>query len=471
MWQIGIPYDLVEPVMCKSFGVNLDGAAQEWLMNITPGSKSRLSDLINAFYQQFASNRQLEKQTSDLYRLAQGPTESVRDYFNRFNCEKISIKNCDVRTAIEPFKRGLIPNSELYREITKYPCATFEEVRSRATAQMRIEDDEITRSAAQRSKGGSSDMRSYTPRNNSWRHQPYNRQNQVQNVNQYDYTNNVYNNERVYHPDIPEYGFNVDVGGVVNALQNVGGAVRWPRKSDRPYSMKDISKWFDFHHDNNHKIEECISLKKEVAFLLKRGYICGLTSSAAKKINKGESGAVNEGKTEDEIALDKSLAAMTITFDDKDAVDAQQKHHDVLVLSLPIGNALIKRILIDNGSSENVLFLEALQEMGFEEKSIVRRSTVLVGFSGESLRTVGEISLPTYAEGVNIMTKFNVVDCPSAYNVILGRPWIHKMKVVPSMYHQSLKFPTKWGVMEIKGQQRDAKKCYKTALKPSKSSI
>ncbi|XP_056692097.1 uncharacterized protein [Spinacia oleracea] len=479
MWQIGIPYDLVEPVMCKSFGGTLDGAALEWLMNITPGSIYCLSDLINAFYH---------------------------------------IKNFDVKTAIEAFKRGLITNSELYREITKCPCATFEEVRSRATAQMRIEDDEITRLAAQRSTGGSSDRRSYTPRNNSWRHQPYNRKNQVQNVNQYDDTNNVYRNERVDHPEISEYGFNVDIGGVVNALQNVGGTVRWPRKSDRPDSMKDMSKWCDFHRDNGHKTEECISLKKEVGFLLKRGHlkellsdkgketynkektiqpdptassdrptpptfnkvvnvisggsdICGLTSSAAKTINRGESGAVKEGQTEDEIALDKSLAAMSITFGDSDSVDAQQEHHDGLVISLPIGNALIKRILIDNGSSANVLFLEALQEMGLEEKNIVRRSTVLVGFSGESLRTVGEISLPKYAEGVNIMTKFNVIDCPSAYNVILGRPWIHKMKSVPSTYHQSIKFPTKWGVMEIKGQQRDAKKCYETALNPSKSSI
>ncbi|XP_056695120.1 uncharacterized protein [Spinacia oleracea] len=473
MWQIGIPYDLVEPVMCKSFGGTLDGAALEWLMNVAPGSISCLSDLINAFYQQ---------------------------------------------TAIEAFKRGLIPNSELYREITKYPYATFEEVRSRATAQMRIEDDEVIRTASQRSTGGSSDRRSYTPRSSSWRHQPYNRQNQVQNVNQYDDTNNVYRNERVVYPPISEYGFNVDIGGVVNALQNVGGTVRWPNKSDRPDSMKDMSRWYDFHRDNGHTTEECISLKKEVAYLLKRGHlkdllsdkgketynkdnnaqpspapsgnrsappmfekvvnvisggsdICGLTSSAAKKINRGESGAVKEGQTEDEVALDKSLAAMKITFDDSDSTDTQQEHHDGLVISLPIGNALIKRILIDNGSSANVLFLEALQEMGLQEKSIIRRSTVLVGFSGESLRTVGEISLPTYAEGVSVMTKFNVVDCPSAYNVILGRPWIHKMKAVPSTYHQSIKFPTKWGVMEIKGQQRDAKKCYETALKPSKSSI
>ncbi|XP_056694875.1 uncharacterized protein [Spinacia oleracea] len=407
MWQIGIPYDLVEPVMCKSFGGTLDGAALEWLTNVPPGSISCLSELINAFYQQFASSRQLEKQTSDLY-----------------------------RTAIEAFKRGLIPNSELYREITKYPCATFEEVRSRATAQMRIEDDEVIRTASQRSTGGNSDRRS---------------------------------NERVEHPNISDYGFNVDIGGVVNALQNVGGTVRWPRKSDRPDSMKNMSKWCDFHRDNGHTTEECISLKKEVAYLLKRGHlkellsdkgketfskeqntlpgptisserpdpppfnkvvnvisggsdICGLTSSAAKKINRGEPETVEEGQTEEEVTLHKSLTAMAITFDDSDSVDTQREHHDGLVISLPIGNALIKRILVDNGSSANVLFLEALQEMGLEEKNIVRRSTVLVGFSGEALRTVGEILLPTYAEGVNMMTKFNVVDCPSAYNVILGRP-------------------------------------------------
>ncbi|XP_056686045.1 uncharacterized protein [Spinacia oleracea] len=387
MWKIGIPYHLVEHVMCKSFGGTLDGAALEWLMNITPESISYLVDLINAFYQLFASSRQLEKETGDLYR----------------------IKNFDVKTSIEAFKSGLIPNSELYREITKYPCATFEEVRSRATAQMQIEDDEITRTTAPRSIGDSSDRRSYTPRNNSWRDQPYNHQNQVQNVNKYNDTNNVYMNEWADHPDISEYGFNVDIRGVVNALQNVGGTLRWPRKSDIPDSMKDMSKWCEFHRNNGHKTEECISLKKE-----------RLTSSAAKKISRGESGAVKEGQTEDEIALEKSLAAMSITFDDSDSVDAQQEHHDGLVISLPIGNALIKRILIDNGSSANVLFLEALQEMGLEEKNIVRRSPVLVGFSGESMRTVGEISLPTYAEGVNIMTKVNVVDCPSAYNVILG---------------------------------------------------
>ncbi|XP_056685603.1 uncharacterized protein [Spinacia oleracea] len=421
MRQIDIPWDLVEPVMCKSFGGTLDGAGLEWLMDITPGSISCLADLTNAFYQQFASSRQLEKQTSDIYQLFQSPTESVRDYFSRFNCEKISIKNCDVKTTIEAFKRGLVPNSKLYREITKYPCATFEEVRSRAIAQMRLEDDEATRTTAPRPTGAAA-IDDHTPRGTT--------------AGDINYTIAKTRNEWADHPDISEYSFNVDIGGVVNTLQNIGETVRWPRKSGIPDSMKDMSQWCEFHSDNGHKIEECISLKKEVAYLLKRGHlqellsdkgketynrakttqpnptsssdrpappkfnkvvnviyggsdIYGLTSPAAKNIIIGESGAIKEGHTENEITLDKSLAAMSITFDDSDSVDAHPEHHDGLVISLPIGNALIKRILIDNISSKNVFFLEALQEMGLEEKNIVKRSPILVRFS--RLRTVGEI--------------------------------------------------------------------------------
>ncbi|KAI3719999.1 hypothetical protein L6452_20906 [Arctium lappa] len=81
---------------------------------------------------------------------------------------------------------------------------------------------------------------------------------------------------------------------------------------------------------------------------------------------------------------------------------------------------------------------------------------------------MGEITLPVYAKGINRQTKFNVVNCSSAYNVILGRPWIHDMKAVPSIYHQTLKFPTQWGVHEIKGKRKVARECYKVSLKPPK---
>ena len=35
------------------------------------------------------------------------------------------------------------------------------------------------------------------------------------------------------------------------------------------------------------------------------------------------------------------------------------------------------------------------------------------------------------------------------------------------MYHQVVKFPTPWGVQQIRGDQSIARECYKTCLKPT----
>lgn len=79
------------------------------------------------------------------------------------------------------------------------------------------------------------------------------------------------------------------------------------------------------------------------------------------------------------------------------------------------------------------------------DREIVRKVTTLVDFSGVPKQTLGEISLVIYTERLNMTTKFKVIDVPTAYNVIMGRPWIHIMKGVPSTYHQLVKVPTPWG--------------------------
>ena len=82
-----------------------------------------------------------------------------------------------------------------------------------------------------------------------------------------------------------------------------------------------------------------------------------------------------------------------------------------------------------------------------------------------------EIVLPVYVKGINKQTGFNVMDCPSAYNAILGCPWIHDMKAVPSTFHQTMKFPSPWGIQEIKSERKIACECYKVMMKPQKQNI
>jgi hypothetical protein len=136
----------------------------------------------------------------------------------------------------------------------------------------------------------------------------------------------------------------------------------------------------------------------------------------------------------------KSLPA--ITFDETDLQGISEMHHDSLVITMQIGTARVLRILVDGGSSVNLIMLDVLKAMKIDEDQITKKSSVLVGFSGETRNTLGEINLPTYVEGVASYERFGVLDCLSSYNAILGRPWIHNVRAIPSTYHQCIKIPT-----------------------------
>lgn len=58
------------------------------------------------------------------------------------------------------------------------------------------------------------------------------------------------------------------------------------------------------------------------------------------------------------------------------------------------------------------------------------------------------------------MTCFTVVDAPSSYNGILGRPALTEFRVVSSTYHQKLKFPIGREVGVVGGDQKSSGRCY-----------
>ncbi|CAG7888952.1 unnamed protein product, partial [Brassica rapa] len=107
------------------------------------------------------------------------------------------------------------------------------------------------------------------------------------------------------------------------------------------------------------------------------------------------------------------------------------------------------------------MFHNAYKDLGLEESALTRRITPLIGFSGEVKQTTGEVTLPVYAEGVNMSTKFLVVDCGSSYNMILdsrhgGRP----LDSSPNG-----EFHTPWGIKAIREDQEYSRSCYQTTLK------
>ncbi|XP_076943680.1 uncharacterized protein LOC143614002 [Bidens hawaiensis] len=251
------------------------------------------------------------------------------------------------------------------------------------------------------------------------------------------------------------------MGGVMPAVRSLGDKARWPRKNEKAPVPKDKSKWCAFHEDFGHMTEDCIALRKEISYLLGKGYlkelfgrkksrtqdpkpvpekaapppsdaqiinvifgdsdICGTSNSAVKKYAKECKLENGERPIRTSITIEQKV----ISFDEDDRVNVQDPHHDGLVITLFISNHYVRRILIDGGISVNIIQLEVLKKMNIPESEIAPKSSVLVGFSGETKNTLGDIKLPIYIEGVNSVQKFCAIDTLSCCNVILGKPWIH----------------------------------------------
>nr|XP_009786308.1 PREDICTED: uncharacterized protein LOC104234440 [Nicotiana sylvestris] len=121
----------------------------------------------------------------------------------------------------------------------------------------------------------------------------------------------------------------------------------------------------------------------------------------------------------------------------------------------------------DNGSSATIIQWRVLEKAKLIG-SIIPATKLLVGFNLASVTTREEILLPTNAEVVINPTLFEVVDGDMVYNIILGRPWLHEMKALPSTYHQLLKFPTPEGIKQIRGNQPAAREMNAISVSSSK---
>nr|XP_009774585.1 PREDICTED: uncharacterized protein LOC104224600 [Nicotiana sylvestris] len=137
-----------------------------------------------------------------------------------------------------------------------------------------------------------------------------------------------------------------------------------------------------------------------------------------------------------------------LAFSEEYFKNLTRPHNDALVISFLINNVQIKRVLIDPGCSDNVIRSKVVEQLGLVDQ-IVPTSRVLNGFNMAGEATKGEITLPVNISGSVQDAKFHVIGGEMRYNALLGRPWIHNMREVPSTLHQMMKFPIKDGINTV----------------------
>ena len=99
----------------------------------------------------------------------------------------------------------------------------------------------------------------------------------------------------------------------------------------------------------------------------------------------------------------------------------------------------MRRVLVDNGSSVDIMYMMAYQQLRLDPKRLRYFNSPLVSFNGDKIYPRGIVTLSviagTHLAEVTIQVDFLVVDCPSSYNVILGRPTLNRLKAVTSTYY------------------------------------
>ena len=107
------------------------------------------------------------------------------------------------------------------------------------------------------------------------------------------------------------------------------------------------------------------------------------------------------------------------------------------------------RVLVDPGSSADLLHLLGFQQMKVPLDHLSSAGRVLSRFNGATTLTVGDIVLSVKAGLVTQQVLFSVVEDLGSNNAIVGRAWLHALKAIPSTYHQTISYLTASGQVDL----------------------
>nr|XP_023881236.1 uncharacterized protein LOC111993638 [Quercus suber] len=270
------------------------------------------------------------------------------------------------------------------------------------------------------------------------------------------------------------------------------GALTFPGKLKGDPSRRSRDKYCRFHRDHGYDTTDCYDLKQQIEALIRQGklqkfvskeradpaplehppprrdndhprppvgdirmIVGGMATRSSKKARKMYLKMVQKVQLTGPVQKVARRESPIIEFSKEDVRRFHHPHDDALVVSLQVRDYNLHRVLVDNGSSVDILYYSACQQMKISREQLVPTNAPLVGFGGAKVFLLGAVTLAVtagdYPQQITKDVTFLVVDHSSAYNAILGRPTLNAWKAATSTYHLMIKFPTEYGVRELCG--------------------
>ena len=284
------------------------------------------------------------------------------------------------------------------------------------------------------------------------------------------------------------------------AVPNIADRLRAPAKTDKVQGPhKDA--WCEFHQAFGHHINNCLALGHQLDELVKSGflkdYVAGSSTAAVltvpeedqahdmpihgevHTISGGFSGGGSTASQRKRYVRSVNSVAeegmddpweIDLVFTKADLRDVFPHDNDPVVISVVTVGRRVHRVLVDQGSSADIMFWSTFNKLQLSPDLLRPYTGCLYGFAGDQVEVRGYLELrTTFTDGTTSRTesiRYLVVNSNSAYNILLVRPTLNRLRGVSSTRLMKLKLPDLSGrLIVIKSDQQEAKRCYENSLK------
>jgi hypothetical protein len=438
-----LPVSLPRPCTCP----------RAWLEHLPPAQISNWDDLVKAFAGNFQGTYVRPGNSWDLRSCRQQPGESLREYIRRFSKQRTELPNITDSDVIGAFLAGttcrdLVSKlgrktptkaSELMDIATKFasgqeaveaifrmdkqPQGRQKENAPKATAQRGTKKKAKKKAQAKRN-AVDADLVAAAEHKNPWK--------PPEGANTFD---KMLKESCPYHR-----------GPVKHTLEECNMLRRYFNKvgpsaeggKDQGNNKKGGDKEEEFPEVHN-------------CFMIYGGQVAN-ASARHRKLERREVCSV---KVATPVYLDWS--DKPITFDQGDHPDyVPSLGRYPLVVDPVISNVRLSKVLMDGGSSLNIIYTETLGLLG------VNLSTIRI-VPGKRVQPLGQLDLPVcFGTPSNFRKEsltFEVVGFRGTYHAVLGRPCYAKFMVVPNYTYLKLKMSGPNGTITVGSTYRHAYEC------------